>query len=79
MYLCDECIDETYIGFNSEGHTCVHCGNEAYFKAVKADSKVGIIVSIILNWIGDNYGSQEMDDPSYDIISLVQTLVKEVK
>ena len=79
MYLCDECIDETYISIESEGHVCQNCGNEAYFKAIKANTLAGVMTGKILNWIGDNYGGQEMENPSYDIISLAQYLVKEVR
>ena len=77
MYFCDECINEEYVSIDSEEHTCSNCGNEAYFKAIKANTKAGAMATKILNWIGDNYGSQEMENPSYDILELAQYLVKE--
>ena len=79
MYLCDECIDETYVSIEVEDEVCESCGEEAYFKAIKADTKAGEIASKILDWIAKNYGVQEMQKPSYDIISLAQYLAKEVK
>lgn len=32
------------------------------------------IEKIILNWVGHNYGSQEMDDPSWNVKALARTL-----
>lgn len=79
MYLCDECIDETYVSIEAEDHDCQNCGNEAYFKAIKADTPSGQLATKILDWIGDNYGEQEQGNPCYDIISLAEYLIKEVK
>ena len=37
------------------------------------------MITLIYEWIGDNYGSQEMEYPSYDVVSLGMYLKKELE
>lgn len=37
------------------------------------------ILNAILLWIGYNYGSQEMDDPCYDIESMVNVIMQVIE
>lgn len=81
FYLCDECIGKKYVytECDDDEHTCQNCGEDAYFKAVKADTEVGQVAREILDWVGNYYGSQEMESPSYDIIELAKFLVSKKK
>jgi len=37
------------------------------------------LLNAILLWIGNNYGSQEMDDPCYDIESMVAEIMRVIE
>lgn len=37
------------------------------------------ILNAILLWIGNNYGSQEMEDPCYDIESMVDEIMQVIE
>lgn len=40
--------------------------------------KASKLIKLIHHWVGKNYGSQEMGDPSYDIVSLGMFLEREL-
>lgn len=78
-HYCEECIPDGYVSEEIYDDTikCDVCHeNEAAYKAISTDTKEGKLADIIINIIGDMYGSQEMCNPSYDIIELSTKLVK---